>query len=373
MVARNDRSNDLHVPSRMSRTLGVIVDQEGNIGCGRSVSDERKEKSIQWSLSEEVAKVIEVGVVLGFDFNGNKKLVEEEETKLKSFDFRTFKSWLSKGIGVEAVGSAGGLFTLWNEDFFEVKACILNNRCIIISGVLTKLKEAVNFCNVYADNQESGKIELWNFILNAQSALSGTWVIEGDFNTVLSQSKRSGYSGNSSSIRNFNSFIQAAMVVDIPIQGVSKEDWGPIPFRFQNGWLENNELMKGVKETWKSCGGGGSFGVNTARKSREVNRFMKAWAKGKKSCGDSLKILEAELEGIEKKAVLGGWSDSLRQKRKSCLVKMWRIIRQEEQKWRQCSRIKWLKESDGNSTFFHLMANLRRKINYIGEMTIRRQ
>ncbi|KAK3199203.1 hypothetical protein Dsin_022618 [Dipteronia sinensis] len=98
-----------------------------------------------WSLSEEVAKVIEVWAAIGFDFNGNKEGLERlekrrvvrdlvkrtrpcflliQESKLNYFDSRIIKtlggSILAKGVGVEARGSAGGIITLWNEESFKI-------------------------------------------------------------------------------------------------------------------------------------------------------------------------------------------------------------------------------------------------------------
>ncbi|KAK3224606.1 hypothetical protein Dsin_004468 [Dipteronia sinensis] len=87
-----------------------------------------------------------------------------QETKLSSFDSKVIRSidgsWLTRGLGVESVGSAGGLITLWNEDLFIAKACIKNSRCIIITGELVKFSKDVAFCNVYASNVESDRIEL---------------------------------------------------------------------------------------------------------------------------------------------------------------------------------------------------------------------
>ncbi|KAK2643607.1 hypothetical protein Ddye_025370 [Dipteronia dyeriana] len=134
-----------------------------------------------------------------------------QETKLCCFDLRTFKSLggsiLTRGLGVEAVGSAGGLITLWKEDFFEVKAVISNDRCISVSGFLTESGCEANFCNVYAANEESSRIEVWKYILNAQASLNGPGVIVGDFNTVLEMCERNGSVGSLWSMRNFKVFI----------------------------------------------------------------------------------------------------------------------------------------------------------------------
>lgn len=59
-----------------------------------------------------------------------------------------------------ALGSADALITLWNEKGFSVKSCISNERCIIVLGELTKVKQEVVFCNVYATNVESERKEL---------------------------------------------------------------------------------------------------------------------------------------------------------------------------------------------------------------------
>ncbi|KAK2634027.1 hypothetical protein Ddye_028819 [Dipteronia dyeriana] len=293
-------------------------------------------KTGSWSLSEEVAKVIEIEVAFGFDFDGR----ENEESKLILFDFRVVKSLggllLTKGVRVDANGLAGGLVTLWNEVFFEVKTCITNEICIILSGMLTKLMREVVYCNVYGANYENERIELWRFILQAQVSLLGPWVIRGDFNIVLEHWERKGGGGNVRSMRNFKMFIDLAKVIDIPMvgikftwsnngenkswtrldqfhcdllflswfpnlvqKGLNKSlsdhnpvcigepvvDWGPRPFKFLNCWLEK-ELMKGVRNTWKQSKGNGSTSSNLFFKIKAVEHHMKAWSKGRKSVGD---------------------------------------------------------------------------------------
>ncbi|KAK2642541.1 hypothetical protein Ddye_024304 [Dipteronia dyeriana] len=98
----------------------------------------------------------------GREKKGSKRVGEQvqtnyrflQETKLKSIDYRVINALggfvLTKGIGVDSVGSSGGLLSLWNEDQFVVSACISNSRCILLIGELVALKKVVGFCNMYA-------------------------------------------------------------------------------------------------------------------------------------------------------------------------------------------------------------------------------
>lgn len=122
--------------------------------------------------------------------------------------------------------------------------------------------------------------------------------------------------------------------------GISTFDWGLKPSRIQNGWVENRELMSGVRDAWKKCKSGGFVSIRLIRKTRGVKKFIRTWARGRKSFDDLTKRLEEELTEIEKKVEGTGWNENLRQDRKNCLVKLWKNIWQEEQKWRQSSRIK---------------------------------
>ena len=82
-----------------------------------------------------------------------------QETKLSSIDRGIISSLggtiLSRGMCVDANGLIGGLVTLWNDNFFLVKDCISNQRCIILVGVLLRINKEVVFCNVYTANVEN--------------------------------------------------------------------------------------------------------------------------------------------------------------------------------------------------------------------------
>lgn len=104
-----------------------------------------------------------------------------QEFKLNNFDRSVIKSLggslLTRGLGVDAIGSASGLITLWNEEFFSASACISNVRCIIVAEVLSRIGKEVVFCNVYAAYQENERRVIWELILQAQVSLKGSWCL----------------------------------------------------------------------------------------------------------------------------------------------------------------------------------------------------
>ena len=75
-----------------------------------------------------------------------------QESKLAVFDGKVVRdiggNLLSRGVGVEAEGLAGGLITLWKEDFFSVSHCIPNKWCIVLVGRLRNIDKEVVLCNV---------------------------------------------------------------------------------------------------------------------------------------------------------------------------------------------------------------------------------
>ena len=73
---------------------------------------------------------------------------------------------------------------------------------------------------------------------------------------------------------------------------------------------------------------------------------------------------------IDKDAEGSVWSETLRADRAITLAKVWKGLRREEQIWGQKSRIKWLKEGDRNTNFFHRIANSHRRCNTIDRLMV---
>ncbi|KAK3219592.1 hypothetical protein Dsin_013562 [Dipteronia sinensis] len=327
---------------------------------------------VEWLMKEEVIVRLKLGVLVKRGLGRLEKrtvvrnLVRNikpsilfiQESKLKHFDSRIAKSLggflLTNGVGVEAKGSTGGVITLWDGDVFVVNSCIFNDRCIIVSGVesvrsMRNFKMFVEAANVI-DLPLHGMAFTWSNNKEDESwARLDRFLCDHLFISWFPQLVQKGL-GRSLSDHN-------------PIfLGESEVDWGPKPFWFLNGWLEDKVLLEGVRNCWLSCQAGASAGLLLKNKIRAVRSHLKAYSKTNKLDGDMIKALEEELARIEGYDVASGWTVGLREQRPSCLVKLWKQIRLDEQKWRQISRVKWLKDGDRNSKSFHIISNERMKL-----------
>ncbi|KAK3226756.1 hypothetical protein Dsin_006618 [Dipteronia sinensis] len=164
--------------------------------------------------------------------------------------------------------------------------------------------------------------------------------------------------------------LERSLSDHIPIMlGEPKEDWGPCPFRCYNSWLEDKNIINEAVKGWKNYEVRGSKGFLLFSKLKASKQSMKTWLTDKRNSKMTSTDIEGQLEAIDKKAGLVGWTERIRKERWKLMEKLWESLRREEQMWCQKSRIKWLKEGDRNTNFFHCMANGRRKVNFIGGVT----
>ncbi|KAK3231468.1 hypothetical protein Dsin_003349 [Dipteronia sinensis] len=149
------------------------------------------------------------------------------------------------------------------------------------------------------------------------------------------------------------------------ILGVTTVNWGPKPFRFDNIWLEDKDLMEEVRKEWVDSKQGGTSSRKLLSKMGSARSKIKSWVVSKVKDRLTTKSLEDRLAKIDDRATSHGWSDMLRNERLEVVTELWKTIRREEQQWRQKSRVKWLLEGDRNIKFFHCVASGRRRNNFI--------
>ncbi|RVW33934.1 Transposon TX1 uncharacterized 149 kDa protein [Vitis vinifera] len=145
--------------------------------------------------------------------------------------------------------------------------------------------------------------------------------------------------------------------------------WGPTPFRFENMWLQHTNFKENFRDWWSGFQGIGWEGHKFMRRLQYVKAKLKEWNKSsfgelkekKKSILNDL----ANFDAIEQE---GGLNPDLISQRVSRKGELEELILREEIHWRQKAKVKWVKEGDCNSKFYHKVANGRRNRKYIKEL-----
>ncbi|XP_073005617.1 uncharacterized protein [Typha latifolia] len=130
------------------------------------------------------------------------------------------------------------------------------------------------------------------------------------------------------------------------------------PFRFELLWMEYEECLNVVQESWKRHANGNPMQAFTHRLS-ELRRSLTNW--NRSAVGNVERRLRdtnqklADLEELDANGLLSeGGTQSLR----SCYNYKLALNRQLNIKWLQRSRLKWTEEGDRNTKFFHLSATM---------------
>nr|GFA49710.1 RNA-directed DNA polymerase, eukaryota [Tanacetum cinerariifolium] len=118
---------------------------------------------------------------------------------------------------------------------------------------------------VYAPQEASEKRMLWDYVTHVSNQWNGEIVMMGDFNKVRYKSERFGSNFKAHDADIFNSFIHNAGLNEVHLGGsaftwchksatkMTIFDYGPIPFRFYNYWLEVDGFDKLIRDAWNDA------------------------------------------------------------------------------------------------------------------------
>ncbi|XP_021984949.2 uncharacterized protein LOC110880809 [Helianthus annuus] len=256
-----------------------------------------------------------------------------QETKLgPSVNFRFNGFWGRSAYNLESVdaeGRSGGLACLWNPGMFVCDNVIKDRQFLVLSGSLVQLGVRINMVNIYASNDASVRRNLWDRLIVIKNSIQGLWVFMGDFNDVRDESERFNSEFVASNAESFNQFILSAGLVEYQMGGgkftyisdrgdkLSKldrylvclgfmerwptasvlalnrdisdhrpillstipSDFGHIPFRCFNSWLEIPGFMDAVKQWCQEFSFNGPADLALAVKLRWLKNKIKAWLK----------------------------------------------------------------------------------------------
>ncbi|XXG79695.1 hypothetical protein AAC387_Pa09g0713 [Persea americana] len=139
------------------------------------------------------------------------------------------------------------------------------------------------------------------------------------------------------------------------------------PFKFEAMWLQHPDFLSLVVENW-NCQLAGNPQYVLAHKLKSSKLVLKGW--NKLVFGDiQIKVQNAEQKVLDLQELLDrGPLDSLHQSLAKAKSNLRNCLQQKETHWRQKSRIRWLKEGDRNSAFFHAYAKSCGAVNRINRI-----
>ncbi|GMI90398.1 hypothetical protein HRI_002709100 [Hibiscus trionum] len=313
-----------------------------------------------------------------------------------------------------ASGASGGICSVWNPNFFKKNTGIIRKSWIMSQGHLVQGNGEIRFVNVYAPNDPNERKMVFDEISEALDGSNIPTIIGGDFNCVLKTEERCGGPSSNSHMKTLSEFQQRNGLIDLPMQGgsytwfkgnqniaskldrffISPEILQQMPsleqnvllrgisdhcpvvlkqitlrrsnrtFKWFNNWAFDDEYKRLIKETCATVENG-----DIGHCFKKVKVVTKAWAiKKKKENSDSITDLEKKISDLESSAISNQANNNAWEEIKILRIKLWQMYIKAERDWLQKSRLRWFKEGDRNTAFFHVSASLRQKRNSISSL-----
>jgi hypothetical protein len=320
---------------------------------------------------------------------------------------------------VASKGASGGILLMWDRRVVsKVDACQGN---YVAACSFRNVDDGMEwaFAGVYGPTRDALRRLMWEELAGLMGLWELPWCIGGDFNVTLFHNERSGRVRRRRAVADFADFAAEMGLMDLPLAGgvstwandlswsrldrflVSPEwelsypglmqkkllrvcsDHAPIillrgclqngkgSFKFENMWLKVDGFVDKVRVWWSSFSFVGSPSFILAKKLRALKGEIKRWNREEfGNVGARIKVWEEELELLDSFEEVRRLSEEEKARRKALAADLEASLLQEEISWRQKSRVRWLKEGDKCTKFFHQVASANRRNNSIESLMV---
>lgn len=316
---------------------------------------------------------------------------------------------------VESRGLSGGLCLLWTD---QISVQILHEAQNYIHTALCFKQGGGAFdCSfVYGHPNYQLRRGLWSTLVSFQMNRDFPWCCMGDFNEMLIHTDKCGLRPiNQNRAALFRDFINITGLMELDLKGciftwasnprngvivrekldralanwawrsifphamvtalpMVSSDHSPLifqatpakrsgkSFKYEAFWEEHSECGQVVKDGWLKSTVPNDPWKNLTGKIKDCKRTLQQWQNLTfRRADEQIKELKEELK--RRQDLVNHWQMDEESKRIQDEIKS--LWRQEELYWCQRSRVKWLKDGDRNSSFFHATTVQRRGRNRI--------
>ena len=328
-----------------------------------------------------------------------------------------FKEW----VVLPAIGRSGGIVVIRDVRSSRIKESLIGDFSISVL-VEDETRGDWWFSGVYGPPNKRSRKDFWDELVGIKEITNERWCVGGDFNVVRRVNEKFNSFTNTRSMREFDSLIVEMELIDpnlnnakftwsnfrqVPIcsrldrflftnewaeghqcykqeveaRAVSDHSpvildtlppkWGPIPFRFENAWLEHKQFGRDFEKWCNETTVDGWEGYKWMKRLQIIKHRVKQW--NTNVFGD-LRLIEAgmynRLKDLDREESSGNWTEELRVERETLKKEFHDIMVKKEISIRQKLKVQWAKEGDANSRLFHKLLNARMSKNFISKIEL---
>ncbi|XP_022041656.2 uncharacterized protein LOC110944302 [Helianthus annuus] len=346
-----------------------------------------------------------------------------QESQLASLNGLDMGRFWGRGLfdfeHVDATGRFGGLVSIWDQNFFQKTSVHKHRYFLAVHGIIKGSGLNVCLVNVCAPQKINDKRALWRELKRFMQHNSTYWIVGGNFNSVRDRSERRNTKFNIAFSNEFNDFIDKVELHEYGLKGrkftfvsgnkcsridrifvslnflndwpaaeyralareksdhsplvlkVAYRNFEPKPFRFFNSWIDRVGFDDMIKRAASNFQGSGAPDVCLMKKFKFLRNSILDWKKTILQMEEQEQhTIMLELEELDKEVEC---RDLLDEEQWTFWEGKKRVKELEEFKskdLRQKARVKWAREGDENSSFFHGVANKRRVSNFIPGLSV---
>ncbi|XP_060202506.1 uncharacterized protein LOC132630946 [Lycium barbarum] len=311
------------------------------------------------------------------------------------------------------VNSSGKIWIFWIDEWLGVVVSESEQQ-VTLQLTHSSMNQTVLVSVVYAKCDRQEREDLWEDIIALANQQDYPWIIEGDFNVIVSdEEKQGGLPVSSNETLDFSTCIQSCGLIDVGFNG-SKFTWwngrteedcifkrldrilvnqqvldilpstavtrmirhgsdhAPLhlesnsnaqhivkSFKFLNFWTKHHTFMEVVKENWTVDLCGNPFYV-FHHKLKKLKKALVQWSRNTygnifqqiATIEDTIKVKELQFENNA--------SRENRMLLHQAQAELTRFLHLEEEYWKQKASMKWFNDGDRNTKFFHSYVRGRR-------------